>query len=211
MGIAERKQREKKHRKKSIISSAKKIIKKSGVEGMSMNQLAELTELNKATLYLYFGNKDDLIDAIVYEGLLLLEKEFQKVADESESGLDKVLNLIQKMFDFYKKYPVYFYTFNHQERRRENERLETSYSIKGNEKASGIFEKIADGLRQGVKEGSIRKDIDSNAFLILLFAQIYGVMHMIYTKEDVYKDIFSMEADVIEKLALDTIQYYLKK
>ena len=59
MGIAERKQREKKHRRESIITSAKKIIQQSGVEGMSMNQLAELTELNKATLYLYFGNKDD--------------------------------------------------------------------------------------------------------------------------------------------------------
>ena len=88
--------------------------------------------------------------------------------------------------------------------------MDTPYSIKGNETASKIFEKIADGLRLGIKEGSIRKDLDINAFLILLFAQIYGVMHMIYTKEDVYKDIFNMKAEVIEKSALDNIQYYLK-
>ena len=43
-----------------------------------MNQVADLTELNKATLYSYFSNKDDLIDAIVYDGLVLLEKELQK-------------------------------------------------------------------------------------------------------------------------------------
>ena len=211
MGVAERRQREKNLRRKEIIKFAKKIILKSGVEGMSMNQLAESTELNKATLYLYFSNKDDLIDAIVYEGLVVLDKNFQETDQPSFTGREKVLHLIQTTFDFYKRYPIYFYTMNHQERRRVNERLETPYAIKGNETASRLFDRIAEGLRQGMEEGSIRKEIDMNAFLILFFAHIYGVMHTIHTKEDVYKDLFHMEAEIIEKSALEIIEHYLKK
>ena len=83
MGISERKEREKNRRRETILKAAKKIISKSGVEGMSMDQVAEATELNKATLYLYFNNKDDLIDAIVYEGLTTLEKKFQEADSQS--------------------------------------------------------------------------------------------------------------------------------
>ena len=210
MGIAERKKREKKNRMNAIIRSAKKIILKSGAEGMSMNQLAESTELNKATLYLYFSNKDDLIDAIVYEGLIVLDKKFQEVDHQSLSGLDIVMSLVHTIFDFYKQYPVYFYTMNHQERRKLSERLASPFSKKGDEMALRIFGKISEGLQQGIGDGSIRKTIDIHAFLVLLFAQIYGVMHTVYSKEDVYKDLFHMDPEIIEQSALDSIEYYLK-
>jgi AcrR family transcriptional regulator len=175
-----------------------------------MNQVAELTELNKATLYLYFANKDDLIDAIVYEGLLILDKEFQQADQHSVSGLKKVINLIKITFEFYKKYPIYFYTMNHQERRKLSERTRTPYSIKGDEIASRIFRKSEGGLRQGIEEGSIRKDIDIHRVLILFYAQTYGIMHTIYSKEDVYKDVLNMDPDAIEKSALEFMEYYLK-
>ena len=210
MGIAERKLREKTQRRSAILTAAKRLISKHGVEGMSMNQLADSTELNKATLYLYFGDKDDLIDAIVYEGLVLLESKYEEMDLKSLSGLQRVLNLARITFAFYKVHPVYFYTMNHQERRRVNERLETPYAVKGNETAARVFEKIADGVRQGMEEGSIRKGIDINVFLVLLYAQIYGVMHMIYAKKDVYEDVFGLDSASIEKSALEIIEYYLK-
>ena len=210
MGIAERKLREKTQRRSAILTAAKRLISKHGVEGTSMSQLADSTELNKATLYLYFGDKDDLIDAIVYEGLVLLESKYEEMDLKSLTGLQRVLNLARITFAFYKEHPVYFYTMNHQERRRVSERLETPFAVKGNETASRIFERIADGLRQGIEEGSIRKSIDVNVFLVLLYAQIYGVMHTVYSKEDIYKDVFGLDSAVIEQSALETIEFYLK-
>lgn len=210
MGIAERKMREKSQRSQAILKAAKRLILKHGVEGMSMNLLAEATELNKATLYLYFKDKDDLVDAVAYEGLTLLEEEFEKADRGLPSGFERVSKLVRTICAFYKEYPVYFYAMNHQERRRERERLETPFAAKGNEAASRVFGKIADGVRQGIAEGSIRRDIDVNLLLVLLYAQIYGVMHMIYSKEDIYKDVFGLDPEVIERSALEIIEYYLK-
>lgn len=210
MGVAERRLREKSQRRNAILKAAKRLISKHGVEGMSMNQLADATELNKATIYLYFTDKDDLIDAVVLEGITLLEKAFEESDRPSLSGLDRLLGLVRANFAFYKRHPVYFYAMNHQERRSETRRLRTPLAEKGNDAATRIFERMAEGLRQGIEDGSVRREININVILVLLYAQIYGVMHTVYSKEDVYRDVLGVDPATIEQSALETIRYYLK-
>jgi AcrR family transcriptional regulator len=175
-----------------------------------MNQLAESTELNKATLYLYFRDKDDLIDAVVYEGLVLLEKEYQQAGLRTPSGLERVLHLARCSFAFYKQQPVYFHALNHQERRRVAERLETPFAAKGKEVASRVFAKMAEALRQGIADGTIRRGIDVDVFLVLLYAHVYGVMHTISSKADIYQDVFGLDPATVESSAMDLIEFYLK-
>lgn len=211
MGVAERRSREREQRRKAIIKAAKRLVAKHGVEGMSMNQLAEATELNKATLYLYFSDKDDLVDAIVYEGLVRLEKEHRKSDGRNLSGLETVLDLVSATFAFYKRHPVFFYTLNHQERRKATARVGTPFAEKGNEVALRVFERMADGVRRGIEDGSIRKGIDVDVFLVLLYAQMYGVTHTVYSKEDIYKDVFGLDPTAVETSALEIVEHYLKR
>ena len=210
MGIPERRSREKAGRRNAILKAAESLILRYGVEGMSMNLLAESTELNKATLYLYFEDKDDLVDAVVYEGLALLEKEHQEAERPALSGFDKVTDLVRTTFAFYKKHPAYFYALNHQERRKAADRRDTPFAAKGDEVAARIFDRIAAGLRQGIREGSVRQGIDVNMFMVLLYAQMYGVTHTIHAKEDIYRDMFNLDPADIEKAAVEIIEYYLK-
>jgi len=74
--------------------------------------------------------------------------------------------------------------------------------VKGNETASRVFERIAEAARQGVEEESIRKGIDINVFLVLLYAQMYGVMHTIYSKEDIYKDVLGLDSAIIQRIGV---------
>lgn len=210
MGIAERRAREKQQRRSAILRSAKRLIAGHGVEGMSMARLADSTELNKATIYLYFNDKEDIIDAIVHEGLVLLEDSHTAMEQKGLSGLERVLSLVRSTFAFYKKYPVYFYALNHQERRKASDRLGTSYAAKGNEIASRIFERIATDTGGGIEDGSIREGIHIDAFTVLFYAQTYGVLHTIYAKKDIYKDVLGLDSSIIETSALESIEHYLK-
>jgi len=210
VGIPERRSREKAGRRKAILKAAENLILRYGVEGMSMNLLAESTELNKATLYLYFEDKDDLVDAVVYEGLVLLEKEHQEAERPALSGFDKVTDLVRTTFAFYKKHAAYFYALNHQERRKAADRRDTPFAAKGDEVAARIFNRIAAGLQQGIREGSVRQGIDVNMFMVLLYAQMYGVTHTIHAKEDIYRDMFNLDPTDIEKAAVEIIEYCLK-
>jgi hypothetical protein len=44
----------------------------------------------------------------------------------------------------------------------------------------------------------------------VLYAQMYGVTHTIYAKEDIYKDVFNLDPAAIERTALEIMEYYLK-
>jgi len=91
-----------------------------------------------------------------------------------------------------------------------NARMETPFAIKGNKVASRIFERTAAALRLGIKQGNIRKDVDINTFLVLMFAHNYGVMHTIYTKKDVYEDLLSLDSAAIELSAVEMMRFYLR-
>ncbi len=211
MGIKERKERERKRRRNAILSAARKIIGERGAEGMSMSQVADLTELNKATLYSYFANKDDLIDAVVYDGLVLLEKKLRKSDGELESGLQRVLDLTRATFDFYREYPVYFNALNHQERRGSRAERETPFSVKGNEVAGRIFGRIRESIERGIADGTVRKEVDANRLSVLFFAYTYGVMHTVLAKQDVYVDVLRMSPEEVERSALEFLEYSLER
>ena len=67
MGISERREREKVERRRAILNSAKELILAQGVERISMENISDKAELSKATLYLYFPSKEDLLSEICEE------------------------------------------------------------------------------------------------------------------------------------------------
>jgi AcrR family transcriptional regulator len=67
MGINERREREKTERRKAILDCARELILLHGVEKVTMEDIAQKAELSKATLYLYFSNKEILLNEICEE------------------------------------------------------------------------------------------------------------------------------------------------
>ncbi|BDZ69820.1 helix-turn-helix domain-containing protein [Methanobacterium petrolearium] len=60
MSIRDRREREKEQRRNDIINAAEKLFFAKGYDDVSMNDIATEVELSKATLYLYFDNKEEL-------------------------------------------------------------------------------------------------------------------------------------------------------
>jgi len=67
MGISERREREKEERRRTILNSARELILSSGVQQVSMEDIARKAELSKATVYLYFPSKEVLFSEICEE------------------------------------------------------------------------------------------------------------------------------------------------
>jgi len=87
MGIAERREREKTERRKTILNSARELILTQGVERVSMEEIARKAEFSKATVYLYFSSKEALFNEICEESSRIFFERFTSSLDNSLSGL----------------------------------------------------------------------------------------------------------------------------
>ncbi len=69
MGIAERREREKERLRTRIVEAARDIVSEDGLDALSMRSIAERIEYSPATIYLYFKDKNALLQSVVEEGV----------------------------------------------------------------------------------------------------------------------------------------------
>lgn len=79
MGIAERKESEKKKMRGRILHAAMKLFLEKGFENVTIRRIAERIEYSPATIYLYFKNKDDILYALYREGFEELYRRQQTI------------------------------------------------------------------------------------------------------------------------------------
>ncbi len=196
MGINERKEREKKLRRENIVNAAEKIIQVKGFEGMTMDDVAVIAELGKGTIYLYFKNKTDLYHAVVCRGLRLLKKSFEKTIRKKETGIDNLLAIGQAYYDFCFDYPLYFNAMMHREVLEVEWEKHMEYEgVRCCEEVSNqIFTLIAELIRDGIGDGSIRADLHPQKLTILLWAQLTGVLKMTAVKNEIFEKLMGISA-----------------
>ncbi len=113
MSVKERRERERRQRRETIMNSAIELLRTEGLSGLSMDRIAEKAELSKGTLYLYFRNKEHLIREIFWSRLnLLIEKIGQKMSQEGEFE-DIVKDVIRIVIEFHTENVDIFKTLYH--------------------------------------------------------------------------------------------------
>ncbi len=167
MGTAERREREKEQRRKTIMKAAKKLFFKKGLENTTMDEIAEKAELSKGTLYLYFQSKEILAMSIIKELSDVMNKDLRKAADTDKNGIERIIDVTQALTDFFKKRRKEFQFFKYMD-------LVAASIGSGNDIfmhwKSGVEEIIHVVLAivlEGIEDGSIRRDIepDKAAFI----------------------------------------------
>ena len=200
MPIKSRKEREKEQRRKDIIDAAEKLFFEKGYDNVSMNDISKIVELSKATLYLYFENKEELFFAIVLRGTRILNAMIREAVAAAENGIDKVTSFRRAYHEFTVNYHDYIRIYNYfQSERFDMENIVNSeyaeeisrdarlYSILHNadfellppvsEYAKEImglrkerFNIMRDSIKLGINDGTVRSDVDPVEVSILLSA-----------------------------------------
>ena len=62
----------------SILAAAERLFTEKGTEKTTMDDIAREAEYSKATLYVYFQSKEEIINAILLSGMLLLKTKDRK-------------------------------------------------------------------------------------------------------------------------------------
>ncbi len=211
MGIAERREREKEQRKNDIIDAAERVFFDQGHENATMDDVAKEAELSKGTLYLYFKNKEELYLAIHLRGNKILRSLFEKTIDKYKSGLEKTKAIGLAYVEFYKTYPNYFNALIYYESREINFEDEDSVAFECLVEGKATLEMLINSIIIGIKDGSIRPDIDPVKTALSLWGQTTGMVQIAALKEKiVLLPHFSLNAEELIEYGFELISHSLK-
>ncbi|MBN1158263.1 MAG: TetR/AcrR family transcriptional regulator [Bacteroidales bacterium] len=182
MGIRERKEREREHRRNEIIDAAEKIFFAKGISNATMDDVAEAAELSKGTLYIYFLSKEDLHFAICLRGLDIMAGELQKAYDENLTGAQNAFETAKAYMHFVDHFPDYFNAIMSFES-SSLDNVDPAYRshILKPDSPLMAFVKV---VEKGGMDGTIRQDIPAKELAVLLWSQVNGVLQFLRYKPD---------------------------
>lgn len=115
-----------KFHRRALMTAADRLLSEHGYDGMNMNMLAAEAEYSKATVYVYFSSKDEIVTAIAAERLELLRKEISLAVKSDISADEKLAEAGRMIRELAEEDSVYFdFIFQ----RASGECAETLYSI----------------------------------------------------------------------------------
>jgi AcrR family transcriptional regulator len=109
MGVIERRKREREVRRELAIDAAMSIYDEDGYHAITMEKIAERSELSRAALYLYFKSKEEILISAIVSHADYFASILQEIYD-NRKGIKK--ELFEKLWEcfqrFYEKDPVAF-------------------------------------------------------------------------------------------------------
>jgi len=93
MTAAERRERDRAHRRQAIITAARQLAEAEGWDAVTIRRLADQIEYSQPVLYSHFAGKADIIDAVAVEGFAELRLTLQNAraaAGTPEAALEEL-------------------------------------------------------------------------------------------------------------------------
>lgn len=183
-------QRNSEETKRNILSAAEIEFAEKGLSGARVDEIAARAKVNKALLYQYFGNKEELYKSVlemVYGRLTELEEH---IIRRSEGCMEEIRAFVRAYFHFLRENPSYVRMVMW-----ENLNYGKFFREKG---LSGVKDIMKSGLHhileRGKERGEVAPEIRSEDILQTLIACSFNYFSNRYTLEQVFdRDAVSEE------------------
>lgn len=195
MGIAERREREKEQRRADIIDAAEQVFFSKGWQSATMDDVAEACELSKATLYLYFKNKEELYAAILVRGSEILYGMFKSAVASQPTGVEQTAAIGRAYMKFHEEHRDYYDAMLYFDARGFDTCEDCEFGQKCEEYRDRIMGLVAQAVATGVSDGTLRSDLDPMKTAVLLWASSSGVLTALATAGDKIHTVHGIEPD----------------
>ena len=106
--MARRKKEPQSVHRKNISIVAEKLFMEKGINNTSMNDIARESGYSKATLYVYFKNKEELVGFLVLESMQKLYEYISNAIVVEDDYEKSYYRICDAMIEYKKAYPLYF-------------------------------------------------------------------------------------------------------
>lgn len=190
--MARRKKEPRSVHRDNIASVASELFTERGISSTSMDDIAKAAGYSKATLYVYFENKEEIVSILVLDSMKKLCSYISSALQHQTSTRAKYDLICKELTRYQDEYPFYFkmmldkinVNFENQDFFPEEKE---SYEI-GEE----INEMIKGLLLSGIESGDLRRDIELMPISFSCWGMLSGLILLAANKKDYIQKTMDM-------------------
>jgi AcrR family transcriptional regulator len=140
--------------KERILAAAFELFFRYGIKSVTMDDIAKHLSMSKKTIYLYFRDKDEVVNTLMERTLEKDRKDFHDIAEKAVNVVEEVFEMMKKLNDIFSTInPNIFYDL----RKYHPNTWELFHKFK----TEFIHEQVEKSLEKGKQDGFVRTDVNS--------------------------------------------------
>ena len=162
-------------RRDQIMDTARRLFGERGTTDVSMDEIAAEAGVARSTVYVYFSNRDELLQACVQSMYDRMQDTIAEIVADDASPAERLRGLILGLLERIDESPAFF---------RLAMATQATTGAAGSAAVGGalmligldmirVLEELA---RAGVAAGDFRADLDPERAVVLVGQQIYGAL-----------------------------------
>ncbi len=173
--------------RENIVSAASTLFMERGIAATSMDDIAKAAGYSKATLYVYFENKEEIVGILVLNSMKKLYDYISSALIQHKTTKARYDFICRGLVQYQEEFPFYFkmvldkINIDFESHDYLPEEKET-YQI-GEE----INEKIKTFLLSGMEKGDLRNDLDIMPAIFNFWGMLSGIIQLAANKEEYIK------------------------
>lgn len=179
--------------KERIIEGAYQLFSQRGLKSVTMDDIARHLHVSKKTIYKYFREKDEIVEAFTLGLLKQTQSSLDEIAAISKDPIEEILLIMKHLatmfstintnliYDLQKYYPKVWIVFKEF-------------------KDKNMIQMVENNLRKGIKQGLYREKLDVKILARLRMAQVELAMNPL---------VFSPQQFDFAKVQLTLIDHFL--
>lgn len=180
--MAERKSRRKQRlqelTKQDIVDAVVAIIDREGIDRVTMSNVAREAGMAKGTVYLYFKDKNELLESVRQHSLEPLKIGIAEILDSDHKPPEKIRRTIRFHLNYFAKHRQFFriMIYDHQLAQNKNCRYKDT-------QFQAFVQRMTETFRQGMEEGYFRS-FSANSVAIMFIESLIGLINKYLFYED---------------------------
>lgn len=181
--------------RENISSAAKRLFSNRGVASTTMDEIAKEAGYSKATLYVYFANKDEIVGFLVLKSMRLLLDVLREAVHEPVAVKEMYYKICNALTQYQEQYPLYFTLalgeININFEKEDYLPIEKETYEVGEQ----INAEIVQFIHSGIDAGEFAPDIPVLQTVFLFWASLSGVIQMAVNKQSYIEKVMNLSKE----------------
>lgn len=188
-----------------IAKAAKQLFMEKGILATTMDDIAKTAKYSKATLYVYFRNKEEIIGALALESMTLLHRRIGGAIAGCDNTRDCYQAICRELTIYQQEFPLYFDLVLEEI----NVDFDAPCALPVDQAIFRVGEliagEIAEFLHKGILEKVLRADILVPQTVFLFWASLSGIIKMAEKKQHYIQKTMGFTKQQFLDVSFDTL------